>query len=90
MKINLYVLVKCFSGLVKDVTLYTSEKEANKAFKEYTGVEYDVIYGTTEKEGNYELMHEDYDQTKIFVFSENELEEIVQCLKREKSKQKAV
>lgn len=58
-----YVMV-CVNGLiVDDVKLFLSEKAAKREFYETTGVRYNDVYGES---GNYELMDEYYDQTKIF------------------------
>jgi len=52
---KLFILVKTFSGIIEDVFVTLSEKEAENEFKKYTGTRYG-------KE-----LHEDYDETKIFV-----------------------
>ena len=67
--VEVFYLVKCFGLIVDDVRPYFKEDEAKIAFKEYTGVDYEAVYGNDGNDGNdvnYELLDDDYDQTKIF------------------------
>lgn len=61
-----YVIVYVNGLIVDDVEIFDTFEEAKKAFKDYTGLEYDAIYG---EKGDYEVLlkkNEEVDQTKIF------------------------
>ena len=57
---KVYALVETFQGVVEGVELFLDEKEAEKAFEEYTGHPFDGFY--TE----FGCVDDRYDQTKIF------------------------
>lgn len=59
---KLYVLVKNFSGINQDVDLFSSEKDATSAFREYTGFTFNDRYSDPENEA----YKEKYSETKIF------------------------
>ncbi len=54
---KLYVVVKCFQGVVEDVEVFWTEEQAERFFQDFADVEY----------SNIENIHEDYEGTKIFV-----------------------
>ena len=58
---KIYVLIKTFQLITDDVEIFKTEEEADKAFKDYTGIKYPETEHEWEKLGN-----SDYDQTKIF------------------------
>jgi hypothetical protein len=56
-KNKVYVVVKCFQGIVEDVELCATEEQAERVFGEFTDIEY----------ANIEFIHENYAGTSIFV-----------------------
>jgi hypothetical protein len=58
---QVHVGVEVCGLIVQDVHIFLSEDEAEKWFKEYTGLEYGTLY---DEQG--ECVDDEYDQTKIF------------------------
>lgn len=61
----LWIAVEVYQGVVQDVHIFKTEKEAEEWFKKYTGLSYDDYYSDDPSvEG---LFYDaDYEQTKIF------------------------
>lgn len=56
-----YIMVEVFGLIVEDIRVYETREEAERAFKDYTGIDYADSY----KYEN-EIMGWEYSQTKIF------------------------
>ena len=61
-KPKIYILVKNFSGVNQDVELLGNSREAEKAFKRYTGFSYSTQYDNPESE----RYNERFSETKIY------------------------
>lgn len=64
---KVYVVVKCFQGIVEDVELCATETQAEKSFLEFTDIKFEDI----------EDMEQGYAGTSIFVCDLPKMEGVV-------------